>query len=86
MKTNPDNRIKCPKCDSGNNKIKSSRYIKNDNVYIRKRECINCDNIFETVEMLKDNYNAATQISKGIVRLIKDNLYYEEDIDGDEES
>ena len=68
--------IKCPKCKSANTCVKGScKYIDENNLYQRVKICNDCGHKFKTVEAVKENYDSAVAIAKGILDLIKANLY-----------
>lgn len=76
---NPNKRIKCPKCRSGNNIVDNNKYVEENDINIRSRKCLDCGNRFNTIEMIESNYEASTMIAKGLIKLIKENLIVEED-------
>ena len=63
--------IRCPKCDADSRTTGYSRYIKDNNMYIRSRKCINCDYKFKTVELMSDDYNNAIDLYNDFTKLMK---------------
>jgi transcriptional regulator NrdR family protein len=63
--------IRCPKCKEICITSGSSRYIEDQNIYVRGRKCPVCNYKFKTVELDKQSYNDAIALSEGIGSLIK---------------
>lgn len=47
--------MKCPYCNSFENRVMDSRFRKEGNVIRRRRKCNNCDKRFTTYERIEDN-------------------------------
>lgn len=47
--------MKCPKCQSLENKVMDSRFRKEGNVIRRRRECLECEHRFTTYERIEES-------------------------------
>jgi len=63
--------IRCPECDSDARTYSYHRYNKEDNSYTRRRKCISCEYKFNTIEVLKDEWEDSSKLHKILSKLIK---------------
>lgn len=53
--------MKCPKCQSLDNKVMDSRFRKEGNVIRRRRQCLECDHRFTTYERIQESLPMVTK-------------------------
>lgn len=64
--------LRCPKCGADARTNGYSKYIEEDNSYIRGRKCISCGFRFNTIEMMNNNMNDAAELYRIFSNLMRE--------------